>query len=149
MEKPLPKRTSFHLIFILCFFFLTAFSPSSYAQKVIKKVETDVSFPANLNSSIVDFSLQSTGNKKFKVILDKRWSGSTNVKVYDILGNLIREDKITAVEGLEKSFDFSNINSQLFVVEVGNSKYNKTKSIYAQPPGHRSKFVKEVEKKSE
>jgi len=149
MEQPLPKKYSFLLINILCLFFIAGFSCHSYAQKVIKKVETDVSFPANLNSSIVDFNLKSTGNKKFKVILDKRWSGSTKVKVYDILGNLIREDKITAGEGLEKSFDFSHINSQLFVVEVGNSKYNKTKSIYAQPPGQRRRFVEEVEKKSE
>src|SRR5690606_29118316 len=149
MEQPLPKKHSFLLINILCLFFIAGFSCHSYAQKVIKKVETDVSFPANLNSSIVDFNLKSTGNKKFKVILDKRWSGSTKVKVYDISGNRIREDRIAAGDVLEKRFVVSHINSQLFGVEVGNSKYNETKSVRARTAGQRRSFVEEVEKESE
>ncbi len=72
----------------------------------------------------------------------------TKIKVYDIVGNLIVEDKIVPEESKVKSFDFSHVNSHLFVVEVGNSKYNKTKSIYAQPSGTRPAIV-DVEKSEE
>jgi len=150
MEKILPQTIYQLLLVPLSLYFLLGSISYSQAQSAAKKaaakVETEVFFPSNLNSSTVDFNLKSTGNKKFKVILDKKGQGNTKVKIYDILGNLIKEDKITPEEGLEKSFDFSQINSQLFVVEVGNSKYNKTKSIYAQPPGQRRKVVEAAEK---
>lgn len=88
---------------------------------------------------MVDFNLQSIGKKKFKVVLEKKSAANTKIKIYDVLGNLIIEDKIKPEDGTEKSFDFSHINSQLFVVEVGNLKFNRTKSIYAQSPGTRKK----------
>ena len=109
----------------------------SYAQNLSKKVETGVTFPRDLHASTVEFKLASTGEKKFKVILEGKKSSNTRIKIYDILGNLIKEDVIKPEEGSEKTFDFSHINSQLFVVEVGNSKYNQTKSVYAQPQGKR------------
>lgn len=38
-----------------------------------------------------------------------------------------------------KDYDFTHLNSKIFVVEVGNAKYNKTKSIYANPQGNLEK----------
>ena len=106
-----------------------------HAQTVSKKPEIDLSFPDYLNASAVDFKLTSLGHKKFKVVLNEAPTEDTNVKIYDILGNLILEDKIKPEDNKEKIFDFSSVTSQLFVVEVGNGKYNKTKSVYAQPQG--------------
>lgn len=107
------------------------------AQGLERRVETELRFPRELHAAEVNFNLQPTGNRKFKIILDEKSKELTNVKVFDILGNLILEDKIGPSDGLQKNYDFSSINSQLFVVEVGNAKYNKTKSIYANPHGER------------
>jgi len=75
------------------------------------------------------------GNKKFKLILDKPNNQLTDIKIFDILGNLILQDKLKPADGQQKSYDFTHLSSKIFVVEVGNAKYNKTKSIYANPQG--------------
>lgn len=106
------------------------------AQNVIRPpVETEISFPKEINNPNVNFNLQPLGIRKFKVVLDKKQQQLTNIKVYDILGNLILQDKIKPEDGLQKDYDFSHTKSKLFVVEIGNAKYNKTKSIYAHPQG--------------
>lgn len=139
MEKPLRKKL-YYLFFILMGHCLSMiFMGDAVAQTVSPKSDRGTTFPAYLDLPTIDFNLQSTGEKKFKVVLEKKAKGSTRVKIYDILGNLVKEDKIEPEDGKEKSFDFSDVNSQLFVVEVGNSKFNKTKSIYAQSPGSRKK----------
>ena len=127
--------------------FLTCSMMAVTAQNLMKQVDTGVSFP-NLYAPTVDFKLNLMGNKKFKVVLESKTVAVTKIKIYDILGNLIVEDKIVPEDGKAKLFDFSHINSHLFVVEVGNSKYNKTKSIYAQPSGTRPELV-EAEKSEE
>lgn len=141
MKQSLPRKLFLTFFILISLNFLVGSMLNSHAQNLLKKTDTGVSFPLELNSSSIEFKLTSTGEKKFKIILDKKKSGSTKVKIYDILGNLIKEDNIKPEDGVEKSFDFSHINSQLFVVEVGNSKYNKTKSIYAQPQGKRKNIV--------
>ncbi|MCH7403660.1 hypothetical protein [Belliella kenyensis] len=102
------------------------------------KVESEISFPSALNREMVPFELKPEGIKKFTIVLEKRPLVVTKIKVFDTLGNLIHEDRILPEDGNKKTFDFSNVQSQLFVVEVGNAKYNITKSIYAIPPGKRS-----------
>ncbi|WP_229239591.1 hypothetical protein [Echinicola soli] len=41
------------------------------------------------------------------------------MKIFDIIGNLIMEDTIKPKDGKQKTYDFSHISSELFVVEVG------------------------------
>ena len=145
MEKVLRKSLYYlSLIFVGASLMICSMSRTT-AQQLSPQADRGVSFPINLVAPEVDFNLKITGNKKFKIVLDKKITANTKVKIYDILGNLIKEDKILPEDGTEKSFDFSSVNSQLFVVEVGNSKYNKTKSIYAQSPGTRKKLVEASE----
>ena len=132
------------LIFMVACLIVCSMTGAS-AQQLSVQADRGVTFPAALNVSDVNFNLKLTGKKKFKIVLEKKATTQTKVKIYDILGNLIKEDKIAPEDGTEKNFDLSNINSQLFVVEVGNSKYNKTKSIYAQSPGVRKKTVEASE----
>jgi|GEM_PF-1145290 len=135
MAKRLLKK-----IYIIAFLFTTLYFSAGmvtnhYAQNFLKKAEKSLSFPKNLNKPDVDFDLKSTGQSKFKIVLEEKIPTKTTVKIFDIIGNLILEDAFIPEDGKQKSYDFSHINSQLFVVEVGNSKYNKTKSIYANPHG--------------
>lgn len=134
-------KSYFSLFFLVSLNFLIGSMLSSQAQNISKKVDTGLSFPNHLTSSSVDFKLKSTGEKKFNIILDESPLNTIKIKIYDIVGNLIIEDTIKPGNGSKKSFDFSGIKSKLFIVEVGNSKYNMTKSIYAQPPGKLEKIV--------
>lgn len=137
MAKALPKNIIILALLSLGMVETLSLEPT-FAQTVPRRLEGEISFPKELHSPEIKFTLQPTGNRQFKIILDQQSEQLTNVKVFDILGNLILEDKIRPEDGLQKNYDFSSINSQLFVVEVGNAKYNKTKSIYANPQGHRS-----------
>ncbi|UCS91516.1 hypothetical protein KZP23_12165 [Echinicola marina] len=135
MTKRLPRKIQY-FIFIFAFLFIgSGIVTKNRAQNFLKKSETNLTFPKNLNQPDVDFDLKSTGQKKFKIVLEEKIPTKTTVKVFDIIGNLILEDALMPEDGLQKSYDFSYVSSQLFVVEVGNSKYNKTKSIYANPQG--------------
>ena len=144
MKKNISHKIFLIILFLFSFNFLTCSMLIATAQNSTKGADTGVSFP-NLYTPTVDFQLNLTGNKKFKVVLEPKTMAVTKIKVYDILGNLIVEDKIVPEDGKTKAYDFSHINSHLFVVEVGNSKYNRTKSIYAQPSGTRLESV-EAEK---
>lgn len=145
MGKVLRKAIYYISSILMGLFLMSCVVPSANAQGLSPQADRAVAFPADLDAPEVNFDLRLTGKKKFKIVLDKKATTHTKVKVYDILGNLIKEDKIVPEDGVEKNFDFSDINSQLFVVEVGNSKYNKTKSIYAQSPGARKKLVEASE----
>lgn len=128
------------LVFLLlAFYYAGTFIVS--AQNVRKLIETEISFPTDLGSPLVNFNLQSLGNRKFKLVLEKPSEQLTDVKIYDILGNLILHDQLNPTDGMQKSYDFTHLNSKLFVVEVGNAKYNKTKSVYANPPGSMERNV--------
>lgn len=137
MAKTLLKSTGILFLFLLGVVLETFTLTGVFSQGISRRFETEISFPRDLNTPEVKFDLQLTGSRKFKIVLDEASKELTNVKVFDILGNLILEDKISPNDGLQKNYDFSGTNSQLFVVEVGNAKYNKTKSIYAHPQGAR------------
>lgn len=137
--KKIPPSLSFLIIpSLVAVGLLTISFQHTFSQGIGRRFESEISFPRDLNTPEVKFNLQLTGSRKFKIILDETSKELTNVRVFDILGNLILEDKISPKDGLQKHYDFSSTNSQLFVVEVGNAKYNKTKSIYAHPPGERT-----------
>lgn len=137
MEKPL-QNLQYIYIFIGFVLILGSSSPT-YSQIFSRKKEATVTFPKEINAPEVDFNLKSTGIKKFEVNLEKKPVNNTKIKIYDFLGNLILEDYITPTDGQQKNYDLSQTSSEIFVVEIGNSKYNKTKSIYATPQGRKQK----------
>jgi len=137
MEKPLPKLQYFYLF--LAFVLVLGSIAPGYSQIFSRKKESTVSFPKEINAAEVDFNLKSTGIKKFEINLDKKPVNITKIKIYDFLGNLILEDYISPADGQQKKYDLSQTSSEIFVVEIGNAKYNKTKSIYASPQGKKQK----------
>ncbi|WP_375586133.1 hypothetical protein [Cyclobacterium xiamenense] len=136
-EETRTHKFLLQLILLMAFFYMGSLLVK--AQIVGRPIETTISFPKDLNTPTTDFSLQSLGNKKFKLLLEKPNNQLTDVKIYDILGNLILHDRLSPEDGKQKNYDFTHLNSKIFVVEVGNAKYNKTKSIYANPQGNMEK----------
>mgnify|MGYP006144536373 CR=1 FL=1 len=146
MNKPIDRKYIFNMTLIFTTSMMLSMSFVSNAQifKKRTKVEAEISFPADLNKERVSFDLKAEGIKKFSIVLDKKSVEITKVKVFDTLGNLLFEDRIMPEDNGKKSYDLSHIQSQLFVVEVGNSKYNITKSIYAIPPGSKKSADSQV-----
>ena len=132
------KTTLILSLTLMLFVLVLPIQWQALAQNVIRPLETEISFPREISNPDVNFNLQPMGIRKFKVVLDKKQQQLTNIKVYDILGNLILQDKIKPEDGIQKNYDLSHTKSRLFVVEIGNSKYNKTKSIYAHPQGSKN-----------
>ncbi|WP_143960549.1 hypothetical protein [Litoribacter populi] len=135
MEKTLRGKFYIFLILITCLSLVSL--QNTCAQGTA--TEKEFKFPKDINQPKVDFNLESQGYKQFMIKLNTEAKVSTRVKVYDMVGNLIVEDTIKPSDGVLKKYDMRDVNTQLFVVEIGNSKYNKTKSIYANPAGRRKK----------
>ncbi len=84
----------------------------------------------NVNQNL-SFDLKSISKRKFSISFLNKNQADVKVKIYDVIGNLIIEDKISSKGYFYKEYDLSFYNTDLFIIEVGNSKYNKTKSLVA------------------
>ncbi|MCC5919775.1 MAG: hypothetical protein LAT68_00145 [Cyclobacteriaceae bacterium] len=77
-----------------------------------------------------DFELKRIkDNKKFELSFRNSEERQMRVKIYDILGNLLHEEELFVRGSYSKEFDVSKFSADVFVIEVGGAKYNKTKSI--------------------
>ncbi len=83
-----------------------------------------------LNQS-VSFDLKPISKRKFSVSFLNKNQAQVAVKIYDVIGNLIIEEKVSGRGYFYKEYDLTFYNTDLFIIEVGNSKYNKTKSLVA------------------
>lgn len=85
---------------------------------------------ATLNQH-VSFDLKPISKRKFSVSFLNKNQTQIAVKIYDVIGNLIIEENVYGKGYFYKEYDLSFYKSDLFIIEVGNSKYNKTKSLVA------------------
>ncbi|MEM7549966.1 MAG: hypothetical protein AAF363_09835 [Bacteroidota bacterium] len=119
---------------ILVMFFLTVSSQliAQDSSLLIQQPEDDLNYSKVLLNNNFDFTLKNTGKKgSFDVKFYNSTEKPVMIKVYDVIGNLIIEEEIGKLGNIEKRYDFSEYKSSLFLVEIGNSKYNLTKSIFA------------------
>lgn len=79
----------------------------------------------------VSFDLKPISKRKFSVSFLNKNQTQIAVKIYDVIGNLIIEENVYGKGYFYKEYDLSFYKSDLFIIEVGNSKYNKTKSLVA------------------
>ncbi len=87
------------------------------------------------NKSILDknfdFQLASPSKGKISLSFVNYQNVPVAIRVYDLIGNLILEENVYDKGAINKEYDFSFSKTDLFVVEVGTAKYNKTKSVIA------------------
>lgn len=77
----------------------------------------------------IDFEVQAIGNRRFIV----RFYNDTDgvfLRVYDVIGNLIYQERVTKKGNYVKEFDMSHARSDVYIVEVGNTKYSTTKRVF-------------------
>ncbi|GIV38609.1 MAG: hypothetical protein KatS3mg033_0409 [Thermonema sp.] len=77
----------------------------------------------------IDFEVQAIGNRRFIV----RFYNDTDgvfLRVYDVIGNLVYQERVTKKGNYVKEFDMSHARSDVYIVEVGNTKYSTTKRVF-------------------
>ncbi|MFQ3213313.1 MAG: hypothetical protein ACJAT1_000702 [Marivirga sp.] len=85
-----------------------------------------------LINSEFDFKLHKTQSGKFIISFYKNENKPVVIKIYDITGNLIKQETVVEHGPFSKEYNLSYYKPSFFVVEVGSAKYNKTKSIMAE-----------------
>ena len=100
-------------------------------ENVIK--DGDVDYPKKiLVNGEFDFKLSKVQSGTFLLSFYKREKKPTVIKIYDITGNLLKQETVIETGSFSKEYNLSYYKPSFFVVEVGSSKYNKTKSIMAE-----------------
>lgn len=79
-----------------------------------------------------DFKLKKTETGKFTISFYKENDKSTTIKIYDLIGNLIKQETVSESGLFNKEYDLSYYNPKFFIVEAGSSEYNKTKSVIVE-----------------
>ncbi|HET8859836.1 hypothetical protein [Marivirga sp.] len=130
------------MIRILPIFLFFCFTlSSSYAQESSKDsvrvdgVEKDgrFNYPKKLLvNTEFDFKLKKTGTGKFTIRFYKENEKAITIKIYDLIGNLIKQETVSESGLFNKEYDLSYYNPKFFIVEAGSSEYNKTKSVIVE-----------------
>ncbi|MFY0651384.1 MAG: hypothetical protein JXQ96_05095 [Cyclobacteriaceae bacterium] len=120
---------------------LTLFFPPSQVQidSTDLKTSTRVSSPAEIENKIsydkgilrnkLDYQLVHGEKGRFILKFADVPKQNLEVKIYDVIGNLIQSDNFSKKEGREKEYDFSGSDTKIYVVKVSNQKENVVKKI--------------------
>ncbi len=93
--------------------------------------EKQIDYPAEILRHELDLQLTPVSDGKFEVNIASRSKGLIFIKVYDVIGNLLHEEKVRVRGNFQQVLDLSDHASKFFIIEVGNDEFNMTKSIVA------------------
>jgi hypothetical protein len=125
-------------LFLILFSFTCSYTyaqESSEDSVEVESVERDggVRYPKKLLvNPEFDFKLKKTDTGKFTISFYKENDRSTTIKIYDLIGNLIKQETVSKSGLFTKEYDLSYYNPKFFIVEAGSSEYNKTKSVIVE-----------------
>lgn len=121
-------KTYKKLIFaILLMLSSLAYLPALQAMEKALPEEEELYAPENIN-----FEVRLTAPRRFMVLFENMEGNPIYVKVYDMVGNQIAQDVSNQKGRYSKEFDVSNNRSEVFIVEVGNTRNNNTKRVFLQ-----------------
>ena len=93
--------------------------------------DKQINYPNRILREELDFELTPVSEGKFKLNITTQTKGFFFVKVYDVIGNLLYEQKVRVRGNFQQEFDLSEHTTNFFIIEAGNEEFNKTKSIVA------------------
>ncbi len=97
------------------------------------KREGELNYPKKLLvNPDFDFKLKSNEKGKLNISFYKNQSKAVTIKIYDITGNLVLQETVSENGSFNKEYNLAYYKPNFFVVEVGSSQYNKTKSIITE-----------------
>ncbi|MBK6266660.1 hypothetical protein JKA74_16560 [Marivirga sp. S37H4] len=107
--------------------------PQKEKNQTQVKGDGEINYPKKiLVNPDFDFKLKSTSKGKFILSFFKKQNKAITIKIYDITGNLVLQETVSEDGSFSKEYDLSYYKPKFFVVEVGSSQYNKTKSIITE-----------------
>ncbi len=93
--------------------------------------EKQIDYPDEILRHELNLQLTPVSDGKFEINIASRSRGFIFIKVYDVIGNLLYEEKVRVRGTFQQVLDLSSHASKFFVVEVGSEEFNMTKSIVA------------------
>ena len=93
--------------------------------------EQQIDYPSRVLREELDFDLTPVSEGKFQLDIRTRTKGLVFVKIYDVIGNLLYQEKVRVRGNFRQELDMSEHTTKFFIIEVGNEDFNKTKSIVA------------------
>ena len=102
-------------------------SLSDKAQTIT--IENKINYNEGILTNKLDYQLLHGNKGKFILKFSNKPSQNLDVRIYDVVGNLIRTDKILQEEGNEKEYDFSDRETRIYVVKVSTQVENVVKKI--------------------
>lgn len=110
---------------------LPALSESRQTPTAPTLSEQQIDYPSRVLHEALDFNLTPVSEGKFQLDIRTRDKGFFFIKVYDVIGNLLHQEKIRVRGSFQQELDMSEYTTKFFIIEVGNEDVNKTKSIVA------------------
>ncbi|WP_349530086.1 T9SS type A sorting domain-containing protein [Reichenbachiella sp. MALMAid0571] len=92
-------------------------------------VERKISYKKGILNNRLDYQLLHGKKGKFILKFTNKPQHSIDIKIYDVIGNLIKTDRILQEEGDEKEYDFSDRETKIYVVKVSSEEENIVKKI--------------------
>jgi hypothetical protein len=92
-------------------------------------IENKLDYEKGILSKKLDYQLVHGQKGKFILKFTNKPSQNIDIKIYDVIGNLIRTDKWKENEGNEREYDFSDRENKIYVVKVTAEQENVVKKI--------------------
>lgn len=115
------------IVTILLMFGSLLYLPALQAMEMAAPEGEELYHPENIN-----FEVRLTAPRRFMVLFENVEGNPIYVKVYDMVGNQVAQDVSNQKGRYSKEFDMSNNRSEVFIVEVGNTRNNNTKRVFLQ-----------------
>lgn len=123
--------------FLIAMLFTLSFAP--IAQDLVEDKETALDYSRSIENRLkyqetisptkLDYNLEPLEDGGFKLIFVNRPSDYVNIKIYDIIGNLVLTEEKKFMLNSEIEYNFNETNSKIFVVKVESGEENLIKRV--------------------
>jgi hypothetical protein len=118
------------LLLISAFLFRNALELVAQEKPIQQvSIENKIGFKKGLLGNKLDYQLLPTDGRKFILKITNSKLSDFDVKIYDVIGNLILSDDLSEENNGEKEYDFSDRKTKIFVVKVGSGEEKLTKKV--------------------
>jgi hypothetical protein len=83
-----------------------------------------------LENDSIDFEVEVIKPRKFLLSFYKKQASDIFIKIYDVLGNLVHQEKVSKRGKFKKEYDLSAYRNELYVIEIGDSTSKKTRRLF-------------------
>lgn len=104
-------------------------SEEKTALNFARPEESTLNYNSKLVAKPLDYELSAVGDNSFKVKFINQPSDYLDIKIYDVIGNLILKESVKQAKDSELEYQFDEIKSKIFVIKVKSGKENLTKKI--------------------